>query len=130
MSRYAAWIDERELERFRTLFDSDVELVGFGADRIVGVDSWVAFVEKTLDRFTATQHMLGPQLATIDGNTAEARTDLQAVHFSERPKPQIFTLWGTYQTRMIRASESDAWKIRRHELIVRATNFADHAPNG
>ena len=127
MSRYAAWIDEENLEQYRTLFDSDVELIGFGSSTIHGADAWLAFVAKTLDRFTATQHMLGPQLATIEGNRAEVRTDLQAVHFMKEPAGQIFTLWGTYQTQMLRESRDGAWTIRRHELVVRSRHFSPPA---
>jgi ketosteroid isomerase-like protein len=120
MSRYAAAIDERDLAGFAALFASDVEVVGFTRKPMVGAREWVAFVEKTLDGFSATQHMLGPQLAAIESDTANARTDLQAIHVMKQPAGEIFTLWGTYETRMRRDRDGDPWKIARHALVVRA----------
>ena len=38
MSRYAAAIDERDLEAFRELFVKDVEVVGFGRESFGSVD--------------------------------------------------------------------------------------------
>jgi len=122
MSHYARAIDERDLEGFERLFAPDVEVVGFGPKPLGSASDWVAFVTKTLAGFDSTQHMLGPQLAEIDGDTADARTDLQAIHRLKEPKGEIFTLWGTYATRMRREQGSGAWKITRHELVVRATD--------
>lgn len=122
MSRYARAIDELDMPGFASLFLPDVEIVGFGRRPLSSAADWVAFVTKTLAGFTATQHMLGPQLAEIAGDTANARTDLQAIHAMKQPAGEIFTLWGTYQTRMHRDPASGAWKIARHELAVRATH--------
>jgi hypothetical protein len=121
LSSYAAAIDERDLTRFEKLFLADVSVVGFGAEPMSTASEWVAFVSKTLDGFSATQHMLGPQLAEIDGDTADARTDLQAIHVMVEPRGEIFTLWGTYLTQLTRDQATGAWMISRHELVVRAT---------
>jgi uncharacterized protein (TIGR02246 family) len=122
MTRYAAAIDETDMTSFAELFLDDVEVVGFAGEPLSGAASWIGFVERTLDGFTATQHMLGPQLAEIDGDTANARTDLQAIHVLKQPKGEVFTLWGTYKTRMKKQPDSGAWKIARHELVVRGTD--------
>lgn len=122
MSHYARAIDERDLAHFESLFLPNVEVVGFGSRNLDSAADWVAFVTRTLGGFVATQHMLGPQLAEIDGGTADTRTDLQATHVMKDPKGEIFTLWGTYKTRMRRDTNAGGWKIARHELVVRATN--------
>jgi uncharacterized protein (TIGR02246 family) len=121
MSHYASAIDERDMERFERLFLPDVDVVGFGRKPLAGVSAWSEFVTKALDGFEATQHMLGPQLAEISGDVADARTDLQAIHRMKAPPGEIFTLWGTYRTRMQRQADG-TWKIARHELVVRATD--------
>jgi hypothetical protein len=63
--------------------------------------------------------MLGPQLATIDGDIAETRNDLQALHRLQSPEGGLFTLWATYFTRM--RKQSGEWKIIRHQLTPRAS---------
>ena len=116
MARYARHVDERELDLFRSLFDTGVEVEGMGPETIIGADAWLGVVVSTLDRFGKTQHMLGPVLAEIDGDTAWARTDLQAIHAHLPPKTGLFTLWGTYHTEMQRRDEG--WFIMRHRLAV------------
>lgn len=118
MLRYAAGVDDRDFEAYGALFTDDVEALGFGDDPVVGRDAWVAFVRKALERFTATQHMLGPVLATIDGDRARCRTDLQALHVLAARPEGMWVLWATYRTDMVRTAQG--WKISRHELVRRA----------
>jgi 3-phenylpropionate/cinnamic acid dioxygenase small subunit len=122
LSTYAASIDERDMARYRALFRDDVEVVGFAEEPLVGADAWREFVDAQLARFRSTQHMLGPQLTDVRGDEAEARTDLQATHLMQEPRGEIFVLWATYQTRLVRdASAEHGWRIVRHELVVRAS---------
>jgi hypothetical protein len=121
--QYAACIDDRDFEKYRECFASDVELHGFGADVIRGVDVWIDFVHKALANFSATQHMLGPPQLELNGASAEMRTDLQAQHFLHEPKGRIFTLWGTYRSSLVRSD--GLWKMKRHELVTRATRSSD-----
>ena len=71
--RYAACIDDRDLTRYRGCFWPEIELHGFGAEPIRGIDAWIEFVVKALDRFRATQHMLGPPDVSLAGDHAELR---------------------------------------------------------
>ena len=123
MNRYAACIDDRDLEMYRRCFVPDVELHGFAPEPIRGVDAWIAFVENVLERFSATQHMLGPPLVTLDGDAATMRTELQAQHFFKEPEGRIFSLWGTYRTALVR--NDGGWAMARHELVTRATRTDD-----
>jgi uncharacterized protein (TIGR02246 family) len=120
MLRYAAGVDERDFAMYRSCFADDVEVVGFGADVIQGADAWVAFVSAALEQYGATQHMLGPQLAAIDGDSADTRNDVQAMHELKDGDGALFTLWATYRTRM--RKRDGQWKIVRHELVPRATS--------
>ena len=63
--------------------------------------------------------MLGPQLATIDGDTAHCRTDVQAHHYMKDKPDTTLTLWATYVTDMQRIGGT--WKIKRHQLHSRGT---------
>ena len=119
MLAYAAAVDDRDMARYRACFADDVEIVGFGQETITGADNWTASVESQLEAFSATQHLMSPQLATVSGDTASARTDVQALHVIKDGDGAMFTLWATYLTNFVRTGEG--WKIARHELVVRGT---------
>ena len=119
MLSYAAAVDDRDMARYRACFAEDVEIVGFGEAVVKGADTWTASVESQLEAFSATQHLMSPQLATVSDDAASARTDVQALHVLKAGDGAMFTLWATYLTNFIRTA--DGWKIARHELVIRAT---------
>ena len=120
MLAYAAAVDDNDMAAYRDCFDDNVEIVGFGESVIHGADQWVASVSSQLEAFSGTQHLLSPPLATLRGDRASARTDVQALHFLKTPAGETFTLWATYLTDFIQTQ--DTWKIARHELVVRGTH--------
>ena len=119
MLSYAAAVDDRDMARYRACFANDVEIVGFGEAIVKGADTWTASVESQLEAFSATQHLMSPQLETVSDDAASARTDVQALHVLKDGDGAMFTLWATYLTNFIRTA--DGWKIARHELVIRAT---------
>lgn len=119
MLSYAAAVDDRDMARYRACFADDVEIVGFDKAIINGADTWTASVQRQLEAFSATQHLMSPQLATVSGDTASARSDVQALHVLKDGDGAIFTLWATYLTDFVRTG--DSWKIARLELVTRGT---------
>ena len=119
MLSYAAAVDDRDMSRYRACFADDVEIVGCGDAIVTGADTWTVSVESQLEAFSATQHLMSPQLARVSGDTASARTDVQALHVLKDADGATFTLWATYLTDFVRSS--DGWKIARHELVIRHT---------
>jgi uncharacterized protein (TIGR02246 family) len=121
MLRYAKGVDQRDMELYASVFAHDVEVIGFGAETYRGRDAWVAYVIEALKAYGPTQHMLGPQLAMVDGDTAQCRTDVQAMHYLKAEPNKTLTLWATYNTDMKRVSGE--WKIARHHLEPRGTRI-------
>lgn len=119
MLRYAAGVDNRDFDMYRSCFADDVVVTGFGEETVNGCDAWVEYVKDALERFGPTQHMLGPQLATIDGDNATCRTDVQAHHYMKDAETTTLTLWATYEQEMQRINGD--WKIKRHHLVSRGT---------
>jgi hypothetical protein len=117
MLKYAAGVDERDFDLYASCFMDNVEILDFGESTINGRDNWVIFVKEALNAYGPTQHMLGPQFATIDGDDAHCRTDVQALHYLKEPEGEILTLWATYETDMKRINGD--WKISRHRLVSR-----------
>ena len=121
MLRYAKGVDQRDMALYASVFADDVEVVGFGEDTFHGRDQWVGYVTDALKAYGPTQHMLGPQLATVNGDTAHCRTDVQALHYLAAEPNKTLTLWATYNTDMKRIGGE--WKIARHHLESRGTRI-------
>ena len=121
MLRYAKGVDQRDMALYASVFADDVEVVGFGEETFRGRDRWVEYVAEALKAYGPTQHMLGPQLATVDGDRADCRTDVQALHYLAAEPNKTLTLWATYNTDMRRIAGE--WKIVRHRLEPRGTRI-------
>jgi ketosteroid isomerase-like protein len=119
---YAASVDDRNFDAYRSCFADDVELEGFGPEPVHGLDTWMEFVVDALASYRATQHMLGVPKIEIDGDTASMRTDVQASHFPSDPDGKTFTLWATYETKLGR--HAAGWKIQHHRLVSRAVKMS------
>jgi ketosteroid isomerase-like protein len=119
MLNYAAAVDECDRDRYRNCFCEDVEVHNFGDTIFKGREDWIDYVWGALEKYAATQHLLSPQLATIQGDNAKTQSNVQATHFlADDPNKQV-TLWASYKTDMRR--EQGQWKISRHELLVRGS---------
>lgn len=121
MLRYAIGVDERDMELYASCFADNVEVVDFAPEPIIGRDNMVQFVTEALEKYGATQHMLGPQYAEIDGDTATTRSDVQALHYLIDDPEKTLTLWATYNTQMQRID--GRWQITRHQLAARGTKI-------
>ena len=119
--KYAAGVDERDFELYRSCFADDVEVVGFGEEAVHGADAWLDFVKAALQQYGPTQHMLGPQLAKVEGDEASTRTDVQALHYLKERQDSTLTLWATYKSKMRRIDGE--WRIVRHELVQRGVKI-------
>tara|TARA_R110002072_G_scaffold159899_1_gene310968 strand:- start:185 stop:601 length:417 start_codon:yes stop_codon:yes gene_type:complete len=119
MLRYAAGVDDRDHDMYQSCFDDTVEVLDFGPEPFKGKAVWLDYVWAALEQYSSTQHMLGPQLATIDGDTAHTRSDVQALHYFKQGEHQRFILWATYFTDMRRFGSD--WRIVKHRLVVRGT---------
>lgn len=119
MTTYAAAVDDRDYELYRSIFTEDVHIVGFGQTEFDNLDDWFEWWKPAIDNYGPTQHMLSPMLATIDGDSASTRSDVRAHHYLKDKPDTTVTLWATYKTDMVR--RESGWKICRHELIVRGS---------
>ena len=119
LTRYAAGVDDRNLDMYRACFADDAVIFGFSGGTVTGADAWTAEVKSKLAVFEATQHMLGPQLVRIDGDTAWTRTDVQALHYLKDQPGTTLTLWAIYLTDYRKIDGQ--WRITRHELVRRGS---------
>jgi hypothetical protein len=121
MSSYALALDTKDYSLLRSLFIVDVEvMMTFDSDtpdggeiKLTGIEAWIEFVEKALDGTRASQHLLGNPAISFNGEKAIVRTDLQATeYYKDANKPKT-TLWGVYETHMVKDKK---WKITKHTI--------------
>ena len=127
MNKYAIGIDTKDYELFRSIFLDDVEVTviydpnwrGGGEVKFNGLENWVNYVEEAISQYRSTQHMLGNPMINFDGNIAVVRTDLQATHYYKDDPELSTTLWGFYETHMVKDKD---WKIIKHTLTSIGSN--------
>ena len=121
MSSYALALDTKDYPLLKSLFTVDVEVMmtfdsnspDGGEIKLSGIDAWTEFVEKALDGTRASQHLLGNPAISFNGEKAIVRTNLQATeYYKDANKPKT-TLWGFYETHMVRDKD---WKITKHTI--------------
>lgn len=73
--RYTHAVDSQNWDEFRECFTEDAFIDYTAMGGIKGdVDAIVAFLQESMPRFVNYQHMIGPPLLHIDGDTATARS--------------------------------------------------------
>ena len=121
MSSYALALDTKDYSLLRSLFAVDVEVMmtfdsnlpDGGEIKLTGIEAWIEFVEKALDGTRASQHLLGNPAISFNGEKAIVRTNLQATeYYKDANKPKT-TLWGVYETHMVKDKK---WKIKKHTI--------------
>ena len=114
MIRYATSVDARDLDRYAGCFTDDVEVTGFSAGPINGLATYMPWISSALSRYSATHHLLGNQVVSIDGDAAHLRTYVTATHVLADEPDTLVVLWANYDDRLIRTP--DGWKITHHRL--------------
>ena len=121
MSSYALALDTKDYSLLRSLFAVDVQvMMNFdsnlpdgGEIKLTGIEAWIEFVERALDGTRASQHLLGNPAISFNGEKAIVRTNLQATeYYKDANKPKT-TLWGVYETHMVKDKK---WKITKHTI--------------
>jgi 3-phenylpropionate/cinnamic acid dioxygenase small subunit len=119
--RYATGIDRRDWPLFRTVFTDDCELDYGEIGTWQGVDAVTDFMDTTHAMAGNTLHRLTNQAITLNGDTASARTYVDAVIMFGDNQSGV-NAWGFYDDEIVRAA--DGWRIARRRFTqVRITPF-------
>jgi 3-phenylpropionate/cinnamic acid dioxygenase small subunit len=119
--RYATGIDRRDWPLFRTVFTDDCELDYGEIGTWQGVDAVTDFMDTTHAMAGHTLHRLTNQAITLNGDTASARTYVDAVIMFGDNQSGV-NAWGFYDDEIVRAA--DGWRIARRRFTqVRITTF-------
>lgn len=115
--RYATGIDRRDWPLFRTVFTEDCRLDYGEIGAWNGVDAVTEFMDQTHAMAGHTLHRLSNHAIAVDGDTAAARTYVDAVIMAQDNNSGVNAV-GFYDDELVRAA--DGWRIaRRHFTPVR-----------
>jgi 3-phenylpropionate/cinnamic acid dioxygenase small subunit len=113
--RYATGIDRRDWVLFRTVFTDDCEL-DYGEIGVwKGVDAVTDFMEQVHAMAGHTMHRMSNQVITVDGDTAEARTYVDALIMAGDNKSGVNGI-GFYDDEIVRTA--DGWRIARRRFTA------------
>ncbi len=116
MYRYARATDWLETNEHRAVFVDDCVFASPHSGDVVGIDQVVAWMDRALAQFEATQHLIGNISITFTAaNAATAVSYVRAWHrFLDRSKPDM-TLWGEYHDQWVLVE--GVWRIAVRRVL-------------
>lgn len=123
--RYSHAVDTRDWEAFRRVFTEDafIDYTAFGGTS-GNVTDTIAFLAAVMPGFSHYQHMIGPPMLDITGDTATGRTMCYNPMVWPAGTDNVFVCGLWYVDRLVRTS--DGWRIaERVEEKCYVSNFPD-----
>lgn len=117
LNRYAIALDSRDWNALDQVFTSDATALYHGPGHFQGREAIVGLVRSVLEKCGATQHLLGNVRISLDGEKAEAKCYLQAIHAGKGAyEGKVMTFWGEYRDKLVKTV--DGWRISYRELAA------------
>jgi uncharacterized protein (TIGR02246 family) len=116
--RYSLAVDSGDIERLATCFTPDAVGGYWPGHELIGRDAITAFIARAIEGFRSTQHLIGTQAFTFDGEEATTSTYVHASHVVAGPDgDRVVTVGGRYADRFV--SDGGEWRIaeRRFEAL-------------
>jgi 3-phenylpropionate/cinnamic acid dioxygenase small subunit len=116
MFRYARATDWLQTAMHREVFVDDCVFASPHSGDMHGVDAVVAWMDRALASFEATQHLIGTIAITFTGaDTADAVSYVRAWHrYRDRTRADL-VLWGEYHDRWRRVDGT--WRIAERRVL-------------
>jgi 3-phenylpropionate/cinnamic acid dioxygenase small subunit len=114
---YAKACDNRTWIAFDTIFGPEVS-VDYGGEFVIeGLDKVVGMIKSMLGGCGPTQHLLGNHEITINGNTAQSRCYVRAIHAGLGDEAEtLYEVWAEYHDNL--EYTSDGWRISHRKMLV------------
>ncbi len=114
-TRYAAGVDMRDKELYRSCFVDEIKIdfssMGMGEAMMMNADVWVDQAFTMISNYQSTQHIITNHDININGDEAASIAYVQAQHFNA---DNYFTLGGYYTNKLVRTP--DGWRISELKL--------------
>lgn len=114
--RYGVYLDSREWDRLSEVFTDDAIAEYLDMPRCDGRQAIQDTCSDALGSFTASQHLIGNVLVTLNGDEAESVCYLQAQHVRAGTEGgDNFIIAGRYLDKLVRTA--DGWRINHRRLV-------------
>ncbi|HVN88612.1 MAG TPA: nuclear transport factor 2 family protein [Candidatus Binataceae bacterium] len=120
---YPVSIDTRDWKRFRSIFSDEVEVLLKMADnprqpQRIDADRFTKAVQKGIEAFAATQHLLNDYRIEVNGDEAKCLLYMYARHIASKNKPgrPPWDIGGYYEFHLRRTG--NGWKVPKYALIL------------
>lgn len=115
--RYASALDNRDWQALSDVFSPEAVANYEGIGVFNGRPAVTGIVADFLGKCGSTQHMITNVRIDLDGEKANSRCYLQAVHAGKgRYAGQTMTVWGEYRDRL--ELHLEGWRIVHRSLVV------------
>ena len=114
---YAKTCDNRSWPNFDSIFTPEIS-VDYGGEFVIdGRDEVVAMIKSMLGGCGPTQHLLGNHEITINGNKAQSRCYVRAIHAGLGQEAQtLYEVWAEYHDTL--ELTSNGWRISQRKMLV------------
>jgi 3-phenylpropionate/cinnamic acid dioxygenase small subunit len=112
--RYATGIDRRDWPLFRTVFTDDCQLDYGEVGAWTGGDEVTEFMQQAHAMAGHTMHRLTNQVITVDGDTAQSRTYVDALIMVGEGNSGVNAA-GFYDDHLVRTA--DGWRVAHRQFI-------------
>lgn len=117
---YALALDARDWERLRLCFTDDA-VADYGGTVNQGYDAIEQTCRTALEPLSASQHLIGNHLVSVDSDRATSTCYFQAQHVMPGlPEGSTYVVAGRYDDELARTSSG--WRIARRTLSVMWTS--------
>ena len=113
--RYATGVDRRDWDLFRSCFTDDVHAEYEGIETWESVDAITAYMETAHAEMGHTLHRLSNMSITVDGDTATARSYVDAVLMAADNRTGLNAI-GYYDDELLRTASG--WRIARRRFTM------------
>ena len=115
LNRYATALDGRDWDVLDEVFAPDATAHFQGIGHYEDRDAIVAVIRSVLGQCGPTQHLLGNMRIEINGQEAQSKCYLQAIHAGlGKYASEKMTVWGEYRDKLKRTPQG--WRIVHREL--------------
>jgi hypothetical protein len=116
MYRYARATDWLETGMHRDVFVTDCVFASPHSGDIEGIDAVVAWMDRALAQFEATQHLIGNIAVTFSGqSSADAVSYVRAWHRYRDHTKADMVLWGEYHDQWVEIDGT--WRIKQRRVL-------------
>lgn len=136
LSRFCSIIDDKRISvsTVADIFTPDGRIINPNGTAVVGPEAIAAEKAKSFSRFKATQHITSDYIIDLNGDTAQFRANMIAMHLwsEEENDPRSlqthFVAGGVFEAAAVRTARGRRFRKRNHALRGKRARVCPQSP--